>query len=90
MGWIAWIVVGAIAGFLGSKITGSREGLVMMVVLGIVGGLVGGFVAANLLHVGSVDGFNLESIVISTIGAAAVLVVMHMATRPTGLARLWR
>jgi uncharacterized membrane protein YeaQ/YmgE (transglycosylase-associated protein family) len=90
MGWIAWIVVGAIAGFLASKIMGSREGLVMMVVLGIVGGLLGGFVAANLLHVGSVDGFNVESIVIATLGAAAVLLVMHVAQRPRGLSRLWR
>jgi len=90
MGWIAWIVVGAIAGFLASKIIGSREGLVMMVVLGIVGGLLGGFVAANLLHVGSVDGFNVESILIATIGAVAVLGVMHLAQRPRGLSRLWR
>lgn len=90
MGWIAWIVVGAIAGFLASKITGSRDGLLMMIVLGIVGGLVGGYVAANLLHVGSVNGFNVESIVIATLGAAAVLVVMHLAQRPRGLSRLWR
>jgi uncharacterized membrane protein YeaQ/YmgE (transglycosylase-associated protein family) len=90
MGWIAWIVVGAIAGFLASKIVGSREGLVMMVVLGIIGGLVGGFVAANLLHVGSVNGFNVESIVIATLGAAAVLVVMHLVSGSGGLRRSWR
>jgi len=35
---LAWLVVGAIAGFLASEIMGTREGLVMMVVLGIVGG----------------------------------------------------
>lgn len=90
MGWIAWIVVGAIAGFLASKIVGSREGLVMTVVLGIVGGLLGGFVAANLLHVGSVNGFNVESIVIATLGAAAVLVVMHLVSGSGGLRRSWR
>ena len=90
MGWIAWIAVGAIAGFLASIIVGSREGLVMMIVVGIVGGLVGGFVATNLLHVGSVNSFNLESILIATIGAAAVLLVMRLVTRPRGLNRLWR
>jgi uncharacterized membrane protein YeaQ/YmgE (transglycosylase-associated protein family) len=90
MGWIAWIVVGAIAGFLASKIIGSREGLLMMIVLGIVGGLVGGFVAANLLHVGSVNGFNVESILIATLGAAAVLVVMHLVSGSGGLRRSWR
>ena len=72
MGFVAWIIVGAIAGFLANQVMGSREGLVMMVVLGIVGGLVGGFVATSVLKIGSVDGINLESIVIATLGAIAV------------------
>jgi uncharacterized membrane protein YeaQ/YmgE (transglycosylase-associated protein family) len=75
MGYLAWIVVGAVAGFLASVIMGSREGLVMMVVLGVVGGLLGGFVATNVFNAGSVDGFNTESILIATIGAIAVLFV---------------
>jgi hypothetical protein len=37
MAWIAWIVVGAIAGVLASKIVASREGLVVMVVFGSLG-----------------------------------------------------
>ena len=69
MGFIAWIVVGAIAGFLANAVMGSREGLLMMVVLGVVGGLVGGFIATSLLKVGSVNGINLESIAIATLGA---------------------
>lgn len=77
MGWIAWIFVGAIAGWLASKLVGGKEGLVMTIVLGIVGGLIGGYVAANVLHVGSVDGFNVESILIATLGAVGVLVVVH-------------
>ena len=55
-GLIAWIVVGAIAGFLATQITGSREGLLMMVVLGVVGGLVGGFVATSILKIGGSTG----------------------------------
>ena len=85
MGFIAWIVVGAIAGFLANQVMGSREGLLMMVVLGIVGGLVGGFVAASLLKVGSVNGINVESVVIATIGAIAVLLVASFATGSRGL-----
>ena len=76
MGFIAWIVVGAIAGFLANQIMGSREGLVMMVVLGIVGGLVGGFIATSVLKMGSVDGINIESIVIATLGAILVVFVV--------------
>jgi uncharacterized membrane protein YeaQ/YmgE (transglycosylase-associated protein family) len=75
MGYLAWIVVGAVAGFLASTIMGSGEGLVMMVVLGIAGGLLGGFVATTVFHIGSVDGINTESILIATIGAIGVLLV---------------
>jgi uncharacterized membrane protein YeaQ/YmgE (transglycosylase-associated protein family) len=85
MGFIAWIVVGAIAGFLATLITGSNKGLLMMVVLGIVGGLVGGFVATSVLDMGSVNGINVQSILIATLGAIAVLAVVGFATRPRGL-----
>jgi uncharacterized membrane protein YeaQ/YmgE (transglycosylase-associated protein family) len=78
MGFLAWIVVGAIAGFLANTFTGSREGLLMMVVLGVVGGLVGGFVAASVLHVGSVNGINVESVLIATLGAIAILFLVNM------------
>jgi uncharacterized membrane protein YeaQ/YmgE (transglycosylase-associated protein family) len=87
MGFIAWIVVGAIAGFLANQIMGSREGLLMMVVLGIVGGLVGGFVASSVLKAGSVNGINVESILIATIGAIAVIFVARFATGQRGLSR---
>ncbi len=87
MGFIAWIVVGAIAGFLANQIMGSREGLLLMIVLGIVGGLVGGYVAATVLKVGSVDGINVESIVIATLGAIAVVFLANLATGSRGLRR---
>jgi uncharacterized membrane protein YeaQ/YmgE (transglycosylase-associated protein family) len=85
MGFIAWIIVGAIAGFLANQIVGSREGLLMMVVLGIVGGLVGGFIASSVLKIGSVNGINLESIVIATLGAILVVFIVHAATGSRGL-----
>jgi uncharacterized membrane protein YeaQ/YmgE (transglycosylase-associated protein family) len=78
MGLIAWIVVGAIAGFLASHLMRARESLLMMIVLGIVGGLVGGFVATSVLKMGTVDGINVESIVIATVGAIAVVFVVGM------------
>ena len=87
MGFMAWIIVGAIAGFLANQLMGSREGLLMMVVLGIVGGLVGGFVAANILKIGSVNGVNIESILIATLGAIAVIFVARFASGSRGLRR---
>jgi uncharacterized membrane protein YeaQ/YmgE (transglycosylase-associated protein family) len=87
MGFIAWIIVGAIAGFLANQLMGSREGLLMMVVLGIVGGLVGGFVAASVLKIGSVNGINIESIFIATLGAIAVIFAARFAGGSRGLRR---
>ena len=73
MGLLSWIVVGAVAGFLANQIMGTREGLLRMIVLGIVGGLAGGYVAATVLKKGTVDGINIESIVIATIGAVVIV-----------------
>lgn len=87
MGWVAWIVVGAIAGFLASKLVGSNEGLIMMIVYGIVGGLLGGWVAANVFKIGSMDSISIESILIATIGAAVLLLVMNKAGGMRGLRR---
>jgi uncharacterized membrane protein YeaQ/YmgE (transglycosylase-associated protein family) len=87
MGFIAWIVVGAIAGFLASQVMRAREGLLMMIVLGIVGALVGGFLAESVFHKGDVTGINVESIVIATLGAILVIFVVHLATGSRGVLR---
>lgn len=85
MGIVSWIVVGAIAGFIASRVMNAREGLLTMVALGIVGGLLGGFVASAVFKVGGVTGINLESVVVATIGAIAVVYVVHLATGTRGL-----
>ena len=87
MGFIAWFVIGAIAGFLASKIMGTNEGLLMMIVLGIVGALVGGFIASTVLKMGSVDGIDIESILIATLGAIGVIFVTGFARGSRGLKR---
>ncbi|MGA3029655.1 MAG: GlsB/YeaQ/YmgE family stress response membrane protein [Candidatus Limnocylindrales bacterium] len=70
---VAWVVVGAIAGFLASRIMGAREGLLMMVVLGIVGAVVGGWIASDVLKVANVTGINVTSIVVAVVGAMIVI-----------------
>ncbi len=70
---LTWIAVGAIAGFLASLLTGSREGLIMMVILGIVGAIVGGWVAGTWLKIANVTGLNLTSIVVAVVGALIVI-----------------
>jgi uncharacterized membrane protein YeaQ/YmgE (transglycosylase-associated protein family) len=74
---LAWVVVGAIAGFVASEIMNTSQGLILMVVLGIVGAVVGGWIASDLFHVADVTGINLTSIVVAVVGALVVLVVMN-------------
>lgn len=80
MGIIAWIVLGAIAGFITNMIMGGREGVIETVLLGIVGALVGGFLAGTVLKVADVTGINIESIVVSVIGAIIVVAAYRMVT----------
>jgi uncharacterized membrane protein YeaQ/YmgE (transglycosylase-associated protein family) len=82
---LTWVVVGAIAGFLASLITGSREGLVMMVILGIVGAVVGGWLAINVFKISGVTGVNTNSIIVAVVGAVIVVfVVGSLGTRRGG------
>ena len=75
MGIISWIVLGAIAGFLANMVLGGGEGGIGTIILGIVGAVVGGYIASAIFHKGDVTGVNIESIVISVLGAILVLVV---------------
>lgn len=80
---IAWVVVGAIAGWLASLVmkTNSTQGLVMDIIVGVVGGIIGGFVL-NLLGVGGgVTGLNLPSILVAFIGAVILLAIMGAVRR---------
>ena len=81
MGWIAWIVLGLIAGFIASKIVNhTGSGILIDIVLGIVGAIVGGFIGSKL-GLGGVNGFNLWSILLAVIGAVIVLVIYNAVAR---------
>jgi uncharacterized membrane protein YeaQ/YmgE (transglycosylase-associated protein family) len=74
---ISWIVLGLIAGFIGSKIVNKRgEGFFLDIVLGVVGALVGGFLF-SLFGASGVTGFNLYSMFVAIVGSIVVLVVYH-------------
>ncbi len=77
MSIIAWIILGLIAGFIGSKIVNkSGQGVVLDIVLGIVGAVVGGFIFNEFGQVG-ITGFNIYSLIVAVIGAVVVLVIYH-------------
>jgi uncharacterized membrane protein YeaQ/YmgE (transglycosylase-associated protein family) len=77
MGILAWLVLGLIAGFIASKIVNhSGSGALLDIVLGIVGAMVGGWLFNQFGHVG-VNGFNIYSLVVATIGAVVILLIYH-------------
>jgi uncharacterized membrane protein YeaQ/YmgE (transglycosylase-associated protein family) len=81
MSFLAWIVLGLIAGFIGSKVVNkSGEGLFLDIILGIVGAVVGGWVF-SLFGAHGVTGVNLYSIIVAAIGAIIVLVIYHALFR---------
>src|SRR5262245_37998460 len=90
MNILAWIVLGAIAGYLAGLLVKGDEGLGVIghIVLGIVGAVVGGFLAGAVFGVkdpiqGALD---LSTIVVSVIGAVIVVLVVGFLTgsRRTG------
>jgi uncharacterized membrane protein YeaQ/YmgE (transglycosylase-associated protein family) len=77
MSIIGWIILGLIAGWIGSRIVDNAgRGPLMDMVLGIVGALVGGAIFSALGAV-PITGFNLYSLFVAVIGAIIVLVVYH-------------
>jgi uncharacterized membrane protein YeaQ/YmgE (transglycosylase-associated protein family) len=81
MSFIAWIVLGLIAGFIASKLVNKTgEGMLMDIVLGIVGAVVGGWLFRTFGMPG-VTRLNLYSIVVAVAGAAVFLVVYHALSR---------
>jgi uncharacterized membrane protein YeaQ/YmgE (transglycosylase-associated protein family) len=81
MSFLAWIILGLIAGFVGSKIVNKRgEGLFLDIVLGIVGAVVGGYLF-HAFGASGVNGLNLYSLVVAVVGAVLVLVVYHAIFR---------
>ena len=78
MGIICWIILGLLAGFIGSKIVNkSGEGLFRDIALGVVGAIVGGYLV-SLTGTEGVTGLNLWSFLVAVIGAIVVLLVYRM------------
>ncbi len=83
LSWIAWIVIGALAGWIASMIMGknSEMGAFANIIIGIIGAFVGGFVLNMLVGVGF-TGFNFWSLIVATLGAVILLWIIRLIKRP--------
>lgn len=72
---IAWLILGLLAGFIGSKIVNKTgEGILMDTLIGVVGAVVGGWVV-GLLHWGPATGLNFYSLIVAVLGSIICLLV---------------
>lgn len=78
MGIIGWIIIGALAGWLASMVTGNDKsmGAFANITVGVIGGLIGGFVM-NLLGGTGITGFNLWSLLVAFIGSLILLWIVN-------------
>ena len=78
MGFIVWIIVGAVAGFLASKVlTGKGMGLLWDIVVGILGAFLGGWLAGLVgISVGNI----VMEVVVAFVGAVILLVIFRALT----------
>jgi uncharacterized membrane protein YeaQ/YmgE (transglycosylase-associated protein family) len=79
MGWLAWIIIGALAGWLASLVmrTNRQQGFFLDIIVGIIGAFIGGFVF-NQLGVSGVTGFNVWSLFVAFIGAVILLAIVRL------------
>jgi uncharacterized membrane protein YeaQ/YmgE (transglycosylase-associated protein family) len=81
---IAWIIFGALAGWIASIIMGTNaeQGAVGNIIVGIIGAVIGGFIMRSLGA--EVTGFNFGSLLVAIGGAVLLLFIMRIFSRGGG------
>ncbi len=83
MGLVAWVVFGALAGWVASIIAGTnrRQGCLFDVIVGVVGAFIGGLIMELATGRGISFGFNPTSFVVAVVGAIILLVITGATRR---------
>jgi uncharacterized membrane protein YeaQ/YmgE (transglycosylase-associated protein family) len=78
MGIFSWLILGLIAGFIGSKIVNkSGQGMWLDIALGIVGAIVGGVIFSGVFGTEGITGLNIWSLIVAVVGSVVVLLAYH-------------
>lgn len=80
MNILAWILLGGIAGWIGSLVakTNESQGVFLNIIVGIVGAFLGGLIF-NVFGEAGVTGFNLYSLLVATLGSILLLMLLRAA-----------
>jgi len=76
MGILGWIILGGIAGWLGSMLMEEERGCLMNVLVGVIGAVLGGFLFSFIGGTG-ITGFNIWSFIVAIIGSVIFLAVLR-------------
>jgi uncharacterized membrane protein YeaQ/YmgE (transglycosylase-associated protein family) len=84
MGFLIWLIVGGIVGWLASLVmrTDGQQGILLNIVVGIVGAFLGGLIISPLVGVGTINqGISIGSILVSVVGAVILLAIVNLFRR---------
>lgn len=84
MNIIIYLIVGAIVGYIASKImnTNSQQGLLLDIVVGIAGAFLAGLLISPLLGIGTInDAITLPTVLVSLLGAVILLAIYKAVAR---------
>jgi uncharacterized membrane protein YeaQ/YmgE (transglycosylase-associated protein family) len=76
MSILGWVILGGLAGWIASALTGSRDGGLMEIVIGIAGAIIGGFIFSLLGHA-PVMTLSLGSLFVAVVGAVILILVVR-------------
>ena len=80
MDWLAWIVLGGVAGWLAGMVMHSGLGVVGDIIVGIIGAFIGGWLF-NQFGMPGVTGFNFYTLIVAVIGAVVLLFLVGLVSR---------
>lgn len=83
MGILAWIIFGALAGWVASIIVGNdaRQGCLMNIIVGVIGAFIGGLLMQLLTGRGFNFEFSIPSFIVAVIGAVLLLIITGAGRR---------
>jgi uncharacterized membrane protein YeaQ/YmgE (transglycosylase-associated protein family) len=79
VGWVGYIIIGAIAGSIAGRIMETRDGLLVDIVVGVVGALIGGFLLSFVVDTAS--GGWWFTLFTAILGAVILLWLLRMVRR---------
>lgn len=79
MGFLSWIIIGGLAGWIASKIMGTdaQMGTFANIITGVVGGLAGGYVMTEFFDKSGMTGFNIHSFLVALVGSVVLIWIVQ-------------